>query len=346
MSLTVGLTYDLRKEYARQPGEPEDVLAEFDHEETVAAIEEALVHHGYRVVRIGNVRHLMERLHRLRVDIVFNIAEGVHGRNRESQVPILLEMAEVPFVGSDGLTMGLTLDKVMTKKILISEGIPTPAFFEVAQPGQIPEPLPLVFPMIVKPRCEGSSKGVTESSRVTDLGGLERQTALIIEQYHQPALVEAFISGSEFTVPVFGNDPPEALPVVQIEIDGKTALGDLFYAFSRVWDRAESLRYLCPAKAPEALQRRLRELALSTYRAVECRDFGRVDFRVDAQGRPYVLEINPLPSLSLADVLPQVAKHLGIAYDDMIVAIVEYGLKRHGLLEAATVGGLWHTSSR
>lgn len=338
VGLTIGFTYDLRSAYVRRPDEPEDVAEEFDHEETLESVVQALTRRGHRVVQIGNARQLLAQLGRLRVDIVFNIAEGLHGRNRESQVPILLEMAGIPFVGSDGLTMGLTLDKVMTKKILIAEDIPTPAFFEAAEPGWLPDPLPLAFPMIVKPRYEGSSKGVTEASRVQNRQELERQTALVIEHYRQPALVEAFIRGAEFTVAVFGNDPPEALPVVQIEIDGTTALGDLFYSFSRVrGDRADTLRYLCPAPAPEPLRRRLRELAVRTYQAVECRDFGRVDFRVDEQGRPYVLEINPLPSLSLGDVLPQIAKHLGTPFEEMIVTILEHAARRYGLPVPAAV---------
>ncbi len=336
MSLTVGLTYDLRKEYVRQPDDPEDAAAEFDHDETVDVIERALVRRGHRPVRIGNAHRLLEQLQQLDVDIVFNIAEGLHGRNRESQVPVLLEMMGIPFVGSDGLTMGLTLDKVMTKRLLIVEGIPTPDFFEVTQAGQLPEPLPLAFPMIVKPRYEGSSKGLTESSRVHDRTELERQTARIIEQYHQPALVEAFVSGTEFTVAVVGNDPPEALPVVQIQIDGQTVLGDRFYYSSRVRGvQAETLQYLCPSTAPEALQHRLRELAVQTYRVVECCDFGRIDFRVDEQGRPYVLEINPLPALSLLDVMPRVARHLGMVYEEFIGMIFDHALKRHGMVEAA-----------
>ena len=137
MGLGVGLTYNVKSEFVLKPGDPPDLNAEFDHDDTIAVIEHALKSGGHHVVRIGNARHLLERMGKLPIDIVFNIAEGYEGRNRESQVPILLEMMRVPFVGADGLTLGLTLDKVLTKKVLIAEGIPTPRYIEVSEPEKL-----------------------------------------------------------------------------------------------------------------------------------------------------------------------------------------------------------------
>lgn len=331
MDQRVGLTYNLKNEYVFQPGDPQDANAEFDHEDTIGIIEAALRAGGHEVVRIGNAAQLLAQLDRLQVDIVFNLTEGYSGRNRESQAPILLEMMGIPFVGADGLTLGLTLDKVMAKKILISEGIPTPRFFEAKDAEDLREP-PLPFPLIVKPRCEGSSKGLSAASRVRDFASLQRQVAWVAATYRQPALVEEFISGTEFTVAILGNDPPEPQPVVQVQLDGTTELGDRFYTFDDLKSDT-AVQYLCPAPAPAAVAARVREAAVRAYQAVECRDFGRVDVRVDAQGHPYVLEINPLPSLSTEDAFMSVARARGISYADILNEILDHALVRCGLQE-------------
>lgn len=326
---TVGLTYDLKTDYKFQSGDPADANAEFDHPSTIDVIAEAIEANGFKVERIGNAGNLLERINSLKVDIVFNISEGLFGRNRESQVPIILEMNRIPFVGADALTLGLTLDKVMAKKIFIADKIPTPKFFEVSTLAQLENMNHHKFPLIVKPRFEGSSKGLSESSRVQNREELLKQVEYIINTYKQPALIEEFISGQEFTVAVVGNDPPEALPVVQIKIDGKLKLNDKFYTFARI--TSDRLEYVCPAKISAELKKKLDELAIKTYRSVDCCDFGRVDFRVDSEGRPYVLEINPLPSLSTEDVFMLLAKTIGITYEQMIGRILSSALKRHNL---------------
>ena len=325
------MAYDLKTEYVFKEGDPKDANAEFDHPDTVQIIQESIEAMGHRVVRLGGAEQVLKAWDRLgEVDMVFNIAEGYTGRNREAQVPVLLEMKGVPFSGSDGLTQALTLDKLMTKKVLVAEGIPTPRFFEVSDPNDLPRDL--AFPLIVKPRFEGSSKGLSESSRVSTPEALREQARWVIETYHQPALVEEFIRGNEFTVAVIGNEPPEALPVVRIQIDGKNELGDLFYTNARIVAGAQ---YIVPAGIDPWLEGRLQDLAIRVFKAVDCRDFGRVDFRVDEQGNPYVLEINPLPSLSTEDVFGIMAKHLGMTYGQMIARIVETAAVRHGLARPA-----------
>lgn len=330
MGKIVGLTYDLRNEYVFKEGDPKDANAEFDHPDTIKAIEKAFVSAGHKVIRIGNVSRLLEMINDISCDIVFNISEGLSGRNRESQVPIILEMLGIPFVGSDGLTLALTLDKIMAKKVLISEGLPTPKFIEMKEVNGFKD-VPLHFPLIVKPRHEGSSKGLSERSVVKDLDSLKTQAKWVIDTYNQPAIVEEFIEGCEFTVAVLGNNPPEALPPVQIKIDGKLKLGSLFYTFDRV-RRDDAVTYICPSKVDSRFRERLIDVAVKAYETVECRDFGRVDIRVDNSGNPYILEINPLPSLSLEDVFMVVAKHLGIGYDAMINRILDAALKRCALL--------------
>jgi len=326
---TVGLTYDLKTDYKFKEGDPPDANAEFDHPSTVDVIAQAIEANGFKLKKIGNVNNLLEKIDNLGVDIVFNISEGISGRNRESQVPIILEMMGIPFVGADGFSLSLTLDKLMAKKIFIVEDIPTPKFFEVKTTDELNHSNHRKFPLIVKLRFEGSSKGLSDDSRVENNEELRKKVEYITNTYKQPALVEEFISGQEFTVAIVGNDPPEVMPIVQIKIDGRLKLNDKFYTFARI--TSDRLEYICPARINHELKEELSGLALKTYLAVECRDFGRVDFRVDNNGKPYVLEINPLPSLSTEDVFMLVAKEIGISYEKIIGKILASALKRYNL---------------
>lgn len=344
MGHRVGITYNVKTEVRLKPGDPPDLIAEFDHEETIKHLEAAIREAGHEPVRIGNARQLLERMGRLDVDIVFNIAEGYGGRNRESQVPIFLEMLGIPFVGADGLTLGLTLDKVLTKKVLISEGIPTPKYLEVTDEDKFWK-TDLRYPLIVKLRCEGSSKGLSEKSLVNTPEELRRQVAWLQETYKNAQIfVEEFIEGQEFTVAIIGNEHPAVYPVVQIALDGVTDLGRKFFSFRYLREGSD---YICPAKIPEALAKKMQQLALETYRAVECRDFGRVDFRTDRHGHPSVLEINPLPSLSDQDVFNFICKTQGMTHHQMIARILDTALIRCGLAKADhEAGALSATRSR
>jgi D-alanine-D-alanine ligase len=326
---TVGLTYDLKTDYEFKAGDPPDANAEFDHPSTIDVIARAIEKCGFKVKRIGNANDLLEKIDSLSVDIVFNISEGISGRNRESQVPILLEMAGIPFVGADALTLGVTLDKIMAKKIFIAEKLPTPKFFSVDNAEELTNADHCKFPLIVKPRFEGSSKGLSEDSRVKNMEELKKQVAFVTSTYKQPALVEEFISGQEFTVAIVGNEPAEVMPVVQIKIDGRLQLEDKFYTFARI--TSDRLEYICPAHITKEMENKLRDLALRAFKAVECRDFGRVDFRVDKDSNPYVLEINPLPSLSTEDVFMIVAKRVGLTYEEIIGKILNSAIKRNNL---------------
>ncbi|MBI1992354.1 MAG: ATP-grasp domain-containing protein [Candidatus Omnitrophica bacterium] len=329
MGLRVGLTYNVKSEYVLKPDDPPDLIAEFDHEETVAHIEAALREGGHQVIRIGNARRLLERMGHVSVDIVFNIAEGYEGRNRESQAPILLEMLRIPYVGADGLTLGLTLDKVLTKKVLVAERIPTPRYVEVYDPDALWQ-VDLTYPLIVKLRCEGSSKGLTPKSVVDTPEELRRQVAHLAQTYKgAPIFIEEFIEGEEFTVAIIGNEHPELYPACQVMLDGKTDLGRNFFHFAYLRSGSD---YVCPAPIPDALARKMHELALRTYQTVECRDFGRVDFRVDRKGHPYVLEINPLPSLSTEDVFSYIAKSKGLTHYQIINRILNAALVRYGMI--------------
>ncbi|NQT95622.1 MAG: ATP-grasp domain-containing protein [Candidatus Omnitrophica bacterium] len=324
----VGLTYDLRTDYIFKPGDPPDINAEFDHPSTIDMIADAIESGGHTAVKVGNVDNLLKSLDGLDVDIVFNICEGMHGRNRESQVPMLLELRGIPFVGADPLSLGITLDKIITKKILKSHGIETPAYIEIKDSRNL-NGLGLNFPLIVKPRFEGSSKGLNDNSLVKNRQGLLKQSKWLIEKYNQPAIAEEFISGEEFTIGIIGNKDPKPFPVVQVEIDGSLSLNNLFYTFSRI--HSDAIRYVCPAPISKRLSKQLQNLAVATYEATECLDFSRVDIRVDKNGKPYVLEINPLPSLSTADVFGIVGKHLGVGYNRMVLDVLDAAIKRYGI---------------
>lgn len=331
MAKTVGLTYNLKTDYVFKKQDPKDANAEFDSEYTLGSIEGALESGGHKIVRIGGAKQLLKSLDKLKkVDIVFNIAEGFSGRNRESEVPIILEMLGIPFVGSDGLALGVTLDKILTKKILLSEGIPTPKFIDLDDVANL-NGFKLKYPLIVKPRFEGSSKGINENSKVETPERLREQADWVIKTYKQSALIEEFISGTEFTIAVIGNNSDiYALPIVQVKIEGRLKLGELFYTNSRI--RSRKLSYVCPAPISRSFKKKLVELAIKTYRAVDCRDFGRVDFRVDKDGNPYVLEINPLPSLSMADVFGIAPKAIGKNYNKIVNEVLGHALKRYDLI--------------
>lgn len=326
MQKIIGLVYDSKESWPIQPGQTEDANAEFDPEATIQEVASALASGGYQVKKISGVQALIEHLPHLNVDFVFNMAEGLYGRNRESQVPILLELYAIPYMGSDALTLGLTLDKSIAKKIFLAERIPTPQFFVATSSDCLKQAAEMDFPFFVKPCFEGTSKGISEASRVENETQLKNQIAMIFERYQQPALVEQFVRGREFTVLVFGNETPEAMPVIQYAINDNLVGGDDFYTFRHVAE--ESVRYVCPAAMAPELSFSLQDLAIRAYRSVGCRDFGRVDFRVNEQGEPFVLEVNPLPCLAQKDTFGHIAKAVGKTYEELILRMVHEGLKR------------------
>ncbi len=326
--MKVGLTFDLKPKDS-----PGDLLAEHDTEETISLIEGALAGHGHRVVRIGPARGLLKKLRALKCDIVFNIAEGLSGRNRESEVPVILEALGIPYVGSDALTLSISLDKVISKKIFSYHNIPTPSYFECGDKNNIVMPKGFTFPLIVKPRYEGSAKGIGPDSRVENPGALKKKVKRIIEDYGQPALVEEFISGWEFTGGIIGNDKPEALPVVQRHVESDTGLSS--HIFEKAGMDKDKLRYREFLEIEPELESRIGDYALAAFRGLDCRDFARMDFRVSephsTRKKPgiYLLEINPLPSLAKDDYFAMTAELLGTTYDAMINKILDAAVERY-----------------
>jgi len=327
----VGFTYDLRKDFPLKKGEPKDLNAEFDYVPTINRVKTAVERAGHKLVDIGNVNRLLKKLPNLKVDIVLNICEGIGSRNREAQVPMILETYGIPYIGSDGLTMSLTLDKIMTKKVLIADKIPTPRFMGINKLDDLADLDHMEFPLIIKLRQEGTSKGISDESVVHNKKELKKRAEFLFDRYkNSPLIIEEFIAGSEFTVAVIGNSPAEALPPIQVLINEKLDLGELIYTFDKI--NSGEIVYLCPAKISRNLEKKLVDLTLRTYKAVDCLDFGRVDFRVDKKGNPYVLEINPLPSLHIEDAYGISSVVAGFSFDKAVGKIIDAGLMRYGLI--------------
>ena len=219
--LKVGITYNLRKDFVRREDQPVDSFEEFDSEETIDAMRDVLQSDGHAVFKLGGDIGLIDRLKTSPVDIVFNIAEGIGGRNRESYIPALLEFLNIPYTGSDPLTLALTLDKSMAKKVVQSEDIPTPGFKKVERMEDL-RGLNIRYPLFVKLCYEGSSKGVRLDSKISNPAALGEKVEWLLETYGPPVLVEEFVSGPEFTVGILGNSNPIVLGVLQIEIKGSS----------------------------------------------------------------------------------------------------------------------------
>jgi D-alanine-D-alanine ligase len=317
-----------------------DEFAEWDSPATIAAVESALSPLG-KVVRLEANEEFPERLRQTRPDIVFNIAEGFRGVNREAHVPAICEFYGIPYSGSDPFTLTLCLDKAKTKETLAFHGIPTPKFLLVEKLADLYRVAKkLTLPLFVKPVHEGSSKGITDSNLCRDRDQLFRQTEFLLENYRQPVLVEEFLPGKEFTCAVLGNgDEATVLPLVAMNFESlpKGALPIYGFDAKFVWDRPENPLdiFQCPARITGELQASIERLTLDAFRVLGCRDWARIDVRLDADGRPNVLEVNPLPGIlpDPADnsCLPKAARAAGIGYEELIQNCLKYAAVRQGV---------------
>lgn len=319
--------------------EPPDLLAEYDTPETIAAVAAALARR-YRVALVEGDAAAYVRLRRLRPDLVFNLSEGFGGPNREAHIPIVCEILGLPYTGSDALTLGLCLDKVRSKEILAGYHIPTARYLTI-ESASAAEKQARAFPLpaIVKPLREGSSMGIRNDSLVRTRRQLAARARGIIRRYRQPALIEEFLPGREFTVGVLGNAPDyEILPIVEIDHSVLPGGANPIYGYEAkwVWDNpARPLPLLIsPANISVALQNRIGRLARQVAAVFRVKDWCRIDLRLDARGTPNVLELNPLPGI-LPDPressgLPAAARAAGYSYDDLILRVAAMALRRHG----------------
>lgn len=346
-------------------GELLDRTAEYDSPQTISTLRDAIAARGDEVVLIEADQDAYERLRTGGVEFVFNIAEGLHGEDREAQLPAMLEMLGIPYTGSGPLTLALCLHKAKTKEILSCYDIPTPSF-QVMTTSY--EPLnDLHFPLIVKLLHEGSSMGLSYASVVESSQELAERVAYLMATYAQPVIVEQFIEGREFTVPVLGNTPPYALPVIEVLFEGPRNI-TLFqpddsvilmiarergqrlpdppqYRFSA--DQTHILLQTiegeevavpislststCPAHISSDLTDALQQTAIRAYQALECRDWGRVDMRVGEDGVPQVLELNPIAGIDPTYWLPRSAFAAGMDYTTLIHTILDAARQRYGV---------------
>jgi D-alanine-D-alanine ligase len=322
--LLIGLTYDLRQDYL-DLGYSELETAEFDRIDTIESIETTLITLGHDIDRIGHIRHLTKRLAAGdRWDLVFNIAEGLHGISREAQVPALLEAYEIPYTFSDPLVLSLTLHKGMAKRIFRDLGIPTPAFFEVHTIGDIGR-VQLPFPLFAKPIAEGTGKGIDATSYIADKNQLRTVCTDLLATYRQPVLVESFLPGREFTVGIVGTGA-RARSVGVIEVCLLDKAEPFAYSYQNKEFCEELVQY---KKVDDTMARRAEETALQAWRGLNCRDAGRLDLRADADGIPNLMEINPLAGIHPQHSdLPIICNIYGIGYSELMGMILDSACER------------------
>lgn len=331
---------DLRKRHRQQ-----DMYAEWDTAETINAVRDAIAER-YEMVMIEANEMAFEKLRTMRPDFVFNIAEGMHGVSREAQIPAMLEMLQIPYLGSDPLTLGICLDKARAKEILSYHKIPTAGFSVISSMNDF-EDVRLKFPAMVKPLHEGSSKGIYNSCVVHTPDELANEVKIVLDTYQEPALVEDFLPGREFTVGMLGNgDEVQVLPIVEIKFDALPPGVNPIYSYEAkwIWDQTENPLdiFECPAKLDEPLKHDISRICRDAYRVLKCRDWSRIDVRLDAHGRPNILEINPLPGIlpKVEDnsCLPKAARAAGLSYSQLINTALDVAMKRYGIMPITQQG--------
>jgi D-alanine-D-alanine ligase len=325
--MRVGLTYDLRDDYLAE-GFGEEETAEFDSPDTIRALEDALAALGHEPIAIGHARALAARLAAgERWDLVFNIAEGLYGFGREGLVPALLDAYRVPYVFSDPMVMALTLHKAMAKRVVRDCGVPT-ADFRLVESAEDAAQIDLPYPLFAKPVAEGTGKGIATSSKVKSASELASVCRELLVRFQQPVLVETFLPGREFTVGIVGTgEDAYALGVLEVALRADAEPEAYGYINKEHYERFVDYRL---EKGPIA--RHVAEVALAAWRALGCRDGGRVDLRLDARGLANFLEVNPLAGLHpVRSDLPILARQLGIAYRDLIGKIMDSAVGRLGM---------------
>lgn len=336
--MRLGLTFNLKPEAGPSPGDPIDRFEEFDSVDTVDAIDRALRGLGHEVERLGwgepLLAALAERPPERRIDGVFNFAEGVGGRGRESQIPAVLEVLGIPNTGSGPFALALALDKGVAKIFAAAHGIRT-APFQIVGADEALGPVELAYPLFVKPVAEGSSMGIRKDSVCHDEAALRERVARLQRDYRQAVLIEEFLSGDEFTVGVVGNGAAaEVVGVMQVtprEPGGQ----DFVYSLEVKRDYLNQVRYvmtdelLQSGRLDAARLAAIRGLALDVHRVFGCRDLSRIDIRCDRRGDPNFIEVNPLPGLHpVSSDLVIIARGHGWSYEQLIGRILGAATQR------------------
>lgn len=328
-ALRIGIVYNLKS--GRHSDIP-DEEAEYDSIDTVYAIQAALEQKGHNVVLLEANEELPSRLQERSIDIAFNIAEGRGGRGREAQIPALLNFYGIPFTGSDETTLCIALDKGLTKKLLMSDGIRTPNYVVVTK-DTIEDAKSLHCPVIVKPNAEGSSKGISDVSIATTQSDLIKMLQHNLTIYGGSMIAEEYIEGREFTVGVIGNgEDIHVFPPMEIQYRKATQDQYHVYSYQVKQNYKEYINYTCPANLSANEEAEMKQTTEKIFRLLSCRDFARADFRMTPEGEVHFIEINPLPGLApnYSDY-PMLAEFSGTAYVDLVNGILDAAVKRLGL---------------
>lgn len=323
---TFGLTFDTRDDFRFTSTDPSDWDAEFSVSVEIDDIAHALEDLGFRVIFIGSGKKLVESLPNIRgkLDMIFNIAEGRFGRAREAQIPALLEMLEIPVVGSDAYSLSLSLNKWHVKALAQNLGIRTPRFCVIDSTSNLQSCSALDFPVIVKLSHEGSSMGLREDSVVSDTGSLKTKVQELLQTYREPVIAEQFVKGIDIDVPIIDSS---VLGLVAIQPRSGLSNHEWFLTSERV--RRDEYDFEYPLKA--AWQEEAAGMARSLFNAIGCRDFGRVDMRVDDNGVPWLLEINPYPFLGKHSSFAYIASRTHRPYKWLMQQITESAFRRYGI---------------
>jgi D-alanine-D-alanine ligase len=302
----IALVYNQRPEDLKRDDPKLEATIEGDEKKTIQAIGEAIKHHGHTLVYYRVTPTIYERLKhsRAKIDLIFNLAEGITTRgDREAQLPMIAQILGIPHTGPGPLSAALILNKERAKEIWRAHGLATPASQLFTHQNQALK-TSLTFPLIVKPVGEGSGMGIKSSSIVSSQHDLHHAVHTIHTKYHQPALVETYLSGREFTVAILGNGhTAKTLPIVEINFDafpeGAPPIDsyEAKFIYGATGQVPMSATEFCPAKLPKKLASQINALAIASYLTIGCLDFGRVDIRLDTKGVPHVLEINHPPGL-------------------------------------------------
>jgi D-alanine-D-alanine ligase len=328
--MRIGLSYDLKEAIALQQAGGDDTSEEYDSSETVELIATSLEAEGHTVTMLGGGREFLGKILREKVDFVFNIAEGrCTYRSREAQVPSILEMLDIPYSGSDPQCLAICLDKPLTKKLVALEGVSTPTWRVINDRQELSqiESCHFLLPAIIKPAYEGSSKGIRLTSVVEDTKQASEVIEALLDKYHQPAIMEKVILGDEVTVGIIDNSPPKVLAIMRVL--PKQNNDYFLYTLEVKRNYLELVDYECPAGLEEKVLQRLQNSSLKAFKALGCRDFARLDFRISPAGVPYFLEINPLPGLGNHSDLVIMAEKLGWSHRQLTSAIFNAAIQRY-----------------
>lgn len=337
--MRVGLTYNLKREVKDSDGVPDDFYLECDDLDTVEAVKSAILARHEDVIMIEATEDAYQKLRQTRPEMVFNMAEGLWGESRESQMPAIMEMLRIPYTGSSPLSLALCLNKARAKEILSYYGIPNPGFVVTADSG-IDIARYLKFPLIVKPLYEGSSKGIKNDSLVSSRAEFSDRVNRIVGDYKQPALVEEYLSGREFTVALIGNgDKVRVLPIVEINYSSLPEGINPIYSYEAKWilDRPDDPLdiFACPADVDERLRRSIEKAAVDAFRALDVKDWCRIDVRLDHAGTPNIIELNPLPGIlydpKCNSCFPKAARTAGMDFTALINSVIDTARERYGI---------------